>query len=90
MVYDPCQSIIVYPNDALAQETNLTKIQPVMRCISQLKSELERPRSYRADCYKFSNLVSYFQGAGSKIVSKSCKIAIGDECDAWPVVREAG
>lgn len=76
MVYSPCQSMIVYPSDDLAAETNITKIQPLMKHIPQLKAELEKPRSYRGDCYRFSNLVSYFQGAGTKIVSKSCKIVI--------------
>jgi hypothetical protein len=31
--------------------------------------------------------MSYFQGAGSKIVSKSCKIVVGDEVDAWPTLN---
>ena len=57
-----------------------------MKHIPQLKAELEKPRSFRSDRYAFSNLISYFQGAGSKIVSKSCKIAIGDEVDVWPVI----
>lgn len=86
MIYSPCQSLIVYPSDNLAIETNQTKLLPLMRHIPVLKQELERKRSYRGDCYKFSNLISYFQGAGSKIVSKSCKIVIGDEVDAWPVI----
>lgn len=29
-------------------------------------------------------MISYFQGAGTKIVSKSCKIVVADEVDAWP------
>ena len=83
MVHNPCQSLIVYPSDSLAIQTNQTKLLPLMRHIPVLKQELERKRSYRGDCYKFSNLISYFQGAGSKIVSKSCKIVVGDEIDAW-------
>lgn len=63
MLFDPCQSLIVYPSDGLAAEMNQTKIKPLMKHIPQLKSELERPRSFRADRYAFSNLVSYFQGA---------------------------
>lgn len=70
----------------LAAESNMTKIQPLMKRIPQLKAELSKPKSFRSDRYAFSNLVSYFQGAGSKIVSKSCQIAIGDEVDAWPVI----
>ena len=88
MVFAPCQSMIVYPSDSLASETNVTKIQPLMKHITQLKVELEQPRSFRSDRYAFSNLISYFQGAGSKIVSKSCQIVIGDEVDQWPKIRK--
>ena len=88
MVFAPCQSMIVYPSDNLASETNVTKIQPLMKHITQLKIELEQPRSFRSDRYAFSNLISYFQGAGSKIVSKSCQIVIGDEVDQWPKIRK--
>ena len=49
-----------------------------------LKEEMAKPRAYRGDRYRFSNLISYFQGAGSKIASKSCKIVIADEVDQWP------
>ena len=86
MVYSPCQSMIVYPSDDLAETTNKTKLFPLMKHIPALKEELDKPRSFRSDCYRFSNLVSYFQGAGSKIVSKSCKIVVGDEVDAWPPI----
>ena len=83
MVHNPCQSLIVYPSDDLAITTNKTKFLPLMRHIPVLKQELQKPKSFKSDCYRFSNLISYFQGAGSKIVSKSCKIVVGDEVDAW-------
>lgn len=86
MIYSPCQSMIVYPSDDLAETTNKTKLFPLMKHIPALKEQLDKPRSFRSDCYRFSNLVSYFQGAGSKIVSKSCKIVVGDEVDAWPAI----
>lgn len=82
MVMNPCQSLIVYPNDDLAVATNQTKFLPLMKHIPILKQELQKPKSYRSDCYKFSNLISYYQGGGSKIISKSCKIVIMDEVDA--------
>lgn len=63
---------------------NETKVKPLMSHIPGLKEELQKPRAVRQDRYNFSNLKSYFQGAGSKIVSKSCKIVIGDEVDQWP------
>lgn len=84
MVFNPSQSLICYPSDSLAAESNSTKIKPLMKHIPQLKAELSKPRSFRSDRYAFSNLVSYFQGAGVKIVSKSCKIVIADELDQWP------
>ena len=87
MQFNPCQSLIVYPSDDLAIATNQTKLKPLMRHIPSLKEELDKPKSCRSDCYKFSNLISYFQGAGSKIVSRSCKIVVGDEVDAWPSIN---
>lgn len=87
MVYNPCQSMVVYKEDDLAIETNQTKFLPLMKHIPVLKQQLDKPRSFRRDSYRFSNLMSYFQGAGSKIVSKSCKIVVGDEVDAWPTLN---
>ena len=88
MIYNPCQSLICYPSIELAVATNKTKLKPLMRHIPQLNQQLQRPNSSKGDCYKFSNLISYFQGAGSKIISKSCKIVIGDEVDAWPNIGQ--
>lgn len=51
--------------------------------IPGLREELMRPRSYRADRFKFRNLVSYFQGSGTKVMSKSCSFVIGDEVDQF-------
>ena len=84
MVYSPCQSLICYPSIQLAIATNKTKLKPLMKHIPTLNQQLQRPNSSKNDCYKFSNLVSYYQGAGSKIISKSCKIVVGDQVDAWP------
>lgn len=83
MVFNPCQSLIVYPNDDLAIATNQTKLKPLMKHIPILNEQLQKPKSCKMDCYKFSNLISYFQGAGIKIVSRSCKIVVGDQIDAW-------
>ena len=84
MQFNPCQSLIVYPNDDDAIRANQTKLLPLMKHIPLLKRQFESKRCYTRDSYRFTNLISYFQGAGSKIVSKSCKIVIGDEVDAWP------
>lgn len=83
MVFNPCQSLIVYPNDDLAIATNQTKLKPLMKHIPILNEQLQKPKSCKVDCYKFTNLISYFQGAGVKIVSRSCKIVVGDQIDAW-------
>lgn len=83
MVFDPCASMVVYPSDGLAADINQAKLLPLMKRIPGLKEELQRPRAFRSDRYNFSNLVSYFQGAGSRIISKSCKIVCADECDDW-------
>lgn len=86
-IFSPCQSMVVYQSDQDAVDANQTKLLPLMRHIPVLKAQLDKPRSYRSDCYRFSNLVSFFQGAGAKIVSKSCKIVVGDEVDAWPTIN---
>lgn len=83
MVFDPCASMIVYPSEELAADINKTKILPLMKRIPGLKEELQKPRSFRSDRYAFSSLVSFFQGAGSRIISKSCKICVADEADDW-------
>lgn len=83
MIYDPCQSLVVYPSDSKSVETNQTKIQPLLKHIPGLKEEMQKPRAFRGDRYAFSNLISYFQGSGSKIVSKSCKLVVADEVDQW-------
>lgn len=53
MVYDPCQSLVVYPSDGKCMEMNITKIQPLIKHIDGLKEELAKPRAYRSDRYKF-------------------------------------
>lgn len=44
---------------------------------------MERPRAYRSDRYAFSNCISYFQGSGTKVMSKSCQLVLGDEVDQY-------
>ena len=86
MIYTPCNSLTVYPSDQLAAEINVSKLRPLMSKIPALKAEMTSKRAIRADRYKFSNFISFWQGAGTKIVSKSCKIRIADEVDQWPVI----
>lgn len=61
----------------------MTKIQPLIRKIPGLKEEMNRPRSFRSDRYAFSNCISYFQGSGTKVMSKSCQLVLGDEVDQY-------
>lgn len=84
-VYAPGQFLVVYPNDGLAAETNQQKLNPLISHIPQLAAEMTKPKSFRSDRYKFSDSTLYFQGAGSKIVSKSCSLVIGDEVDVWSI-----
>lgn len=46
----------------------------------------KRPKAIRQDRYRFSNFTSFWEGAGSKIMSKSCKIRIADEIDQYPTL----
>ena len=83
MIYCPGQQLVVWPSDDKAAEANLTKIQPLIRKIPGLKEEMDRPRSFRNDRYSFSNCISYFQGSGTKVMSKSCQLVLGDEVDQY-------
>lgn len=83
LVYKPCQMMVVYPSDELAADTNQSKYEPLITKIPLLAKQLEAPHSKRSDRYAFSNSTIFFQGAGRKIVSKSCKIRIADELSAW-------
>jgi hypothetical protein len=47
---------------------------------------MQAKRAMRSDRYSFSNFTSFWQGAGVKIMSKSCKIRIADEMDQFPVI----
>lgn len=44
---------------------------------------MQRPRAFRSDRYAFSNCISYFQGSGTKVMSKSCQLVLGDEVDQY-------
>lgn len=86
MIYTPCNSLTVYPSDELAIDINQSKLKPLMSKIQILKKQMQGKRAVRSDRYKFSNFTSFWQGAGVKIMSRSCKIRIADEVDQWPVV----
>jgi hypothetical protein len=47
--------------------------------MKQFKEEIEKPFAIRSDRLKLSNALIYWQGAGSKIVSKSAKLVLADE-----------
>lgn len=87
MVDKPCSNLCVYPSDDIAEKVNRTKYEPLIRKIPQLAAELERPFSRRNDRYTFGASTMFFQGAGAKIVSVSCKIRVGDEIDQYPVIK---
>lgn len=85
MIFEPCLSIVCYPSEEKAIQCNQEKMIPLMRAIPHLKNELDNPRSFKKDCYNFSNLKSYFMGAGSRVTSQSARIRIADEVDDWVV-----
>ena len=84
MIYKPCSMLVTYPSDELSFDINKSKYEPLISKIPQLSEELDKPFCKRQDRYRFSNSTMFFQGAGRKIVSKSCKIRIADELSAWP------
>lgn len=87
MVYNPCSMLCVYPSDELAESVNKMKYEPLMRKIPQLARQLDLPKTKRADGYFLEDSIMYFQGAGSKIMARSCKIRVGDEIDQYPASK---
>lgn len=83
LVYSSLQAIIVYPSSDLAVETSTVKFLPLVKKIPQFEEELKKPFALRGDRLKLSNAVVYWQGAGVKVVSKSAKLVLGDECAVW-------
>lgn len=81
--YNTLQSIVAYPSDQLAAQTATVKFLPLFKSIPQFQADLEKPFAIRSDRFRLSNALIYWQGAGTKIVSKSCKLVIGDECALW-------
>ena len=81
MMFKPSSMMCVYPSDDLAQDVNKIGYEPLMRKIPQLNEELQRPYAKKKDCYILGASTMFFQGAGSKIMSKSCKIVVLDEED---------
>ena len=82
----PCSNLCVYPSDDDGADINRTKYEPLIRKIPALAAELDRPFSKKKDCYLFGGATMFFQGAGAKIMSKSCKIRVIDEPDHYPTV----
>ena len=82
----PCSNLCIYPSDEDAADINRTKYEPLIRKIPALAAELERPFSSKKDQYIFGAASMFFQGAGKKVMSKSCKIRVLDEEDHFPVV----
>lgn len=83
ITYNSLQAITVYPSMDLSVETGMTKIIPLIKKIPQFAEEIEKPFAIRSDRIKLSNCIAYFLGNGSKIVSRSCKLVLGDECSIW-------
>lgn len=82
----PCSMLCVYPSDELAADINRTKYEPLIKHIPSLAAELSRPRSTRRDRYILGAATMFFQGAGAKVMSRSCKIRVADEEDQFPKV----
>lgn len=82
-VYNTMQSVICYPSIDLAVETSTVKFIPLFKRIEQFKEQIEQPFAIRSDRLKLSKNLIYWQGAGTKIVSKSCKFVLGDQCAVW-------
>ena len=87
MTFKPSSMLCVYPSDDLAADVNKTKYEPLMKRIPALAAELARPFATRKDRYILGASTLFFQGAGVKVMSKSCKVRVLDEEDQFPVVK---
>lgn len=83
LCYNSLQSLLVFPSLDLAVESTQTKLIPLLKKVPQLKADLEKPFAIRSDRIKLSNGLAYVQGAGVKIVSRSCKLVLADETAIW-------
>lgn len=83
VVYNSLQCIVAYPSQELAAETSNVKFIPLFRKIPAFAADLDRPFAIRTDRLQLSHAIIYWQGAGVKIVSKSAKLVLGDECAVW-------
>jgi len=81
--FNELQAIVLYPSQELSQETALTKFVPLLRKLKTFEAELNLPFAVRSDRIRLSNAFVYFQGAGSKVVSRSAKLVIGDEASIY-------
>ena len=84
------QTLVIYPSQELAVETSQTKFIPLFKKIKQFESDLKKPFAIRGDRMRLSNSLIYWGGAGNKIVSRSCKLVVGDECAIWEQVQKNG
>lgn len=87
MRFFPSSMICVYPSDDLAADVNRTKYEPLLKRIPELAKELEKPNAKRQDRYVLGESTMFFQGAGAKIMSRSCKVVVLDEEDQYPTVK---
>ena len=79
ITYNKLQAIVVFPSQALAFETSVTKWLPIVKRIKQLEEELKQPFAVRQDRLKTGNALVYWLGSGSPVVSRSAKLVIADE-----------
>ena len=82
-IHARCLSQVVYPSDDKADEVNRAKLQPLMRGIPSLASELDMPKTKAKNRYNFGGFISYFQGSGERISAHAAQIRIADELDDW-------
>jgi phage terminase large subunit GpA-like protein len=87
MSLHPSSMLCVYPSDDLAEDVNRTKYEPLLKRIPELSVELNKPNAKRKDRYILGAATMFFQGAGTKIMSRSCKVVVLDEEDQYPTVK---
>lgn len=79
ITYNKLQAIVVFPSQALAFQTSVTKWLPIVKRIKQLEEQLKQPFAVRQDRLKTGNALVYWIGSGAPVVSRSAKLVIADE-----------
>ena len=82
--------LIVYPSLDLGRKTNHDTVEPLLRCLPNLRADFARRGAVTKDGYHLASAQSvvYYLGGGAQIVSYTAGWGVLDECDQVDVGNE--